>query len=133
MLSGMSTLQQVEENLVYAERSRPGLLSAEELALVDRVRDVYRERMAVDCTGCRYCQPCPNGIDIPHILELYNDAHIYDDAARQRFLYTWIDEAKRADACSECGECEARCPQMLAVTEWLQRAHELLAPEAGEK
>ena len=123
----------MEENLTYAERSRPGLLTAEELELVDRVRDVYRERMAVDCTGCRYCLPCPNGLDIPHILELYNDAYMYDDAHRQRFLYTWIDEAKRADACSECGECEARCPQMLAVTEWLQRAHELLAPEKGSE
>jgi predicted aldo/keto reductase-like oxidoreductase len=133
VLSGMSTQQQVEENLTYAGRSRPGLLSAEELVLVDLVRDVYRERLAVDCTGCRYCQPCPNGIDIPRILEFYNDAHVYDDVGRMAALYAmFIDEDKRADACSQCGECETRCPQMLAVMEWLQRSHELLAPKEGE-
>jgi predicted aldo/keto reductase-like oxidoreductase len=134
VLSGMSTLQQVKENLEYAEHSRAGLLDAEDLALVDRVRDAYRKRLAVDCTGCKYCQPCPNGIDIPRILEFYNDAHMYDDAAHQAFLYSmFIAEDKRADACSECGECEVRCPQTLAVMEWLQRSHELLAPKKGEK
>ena len=134
VLSGMSTLSQVEENLVYAQRSRPGLLTGEELALVDRVRDAYRERLAVNCTGCKYCQPCPNGIDIPRILEFYNDAYMYDDADHQAVLYSMFIEAdKRADACSQCGECEVRCPQTLAVMEWLQRSHELLAPKKGAK
>jgi predicted aldo/keto reductase-like oxidoreductase len=134
VLSGMSTLQQVKENLEYADRSRPGLLDEEERALVDRVRDAFRERLAVGCTGCKYCQPCPNGIDIPRILEFYNDAHMYDDADHQAFLYSMFIEAdKRADSCSECGECEVRCPQTLAVIEWLQRSHELLAPKKGEK
>jgi predicted aldo/keto reductase-like oxidoreductase len=130
-LSGMSTLEQVQQNVEYAERSGPGSLSDEELALIDRVRDAYRERMAVDCTGCRYCQPCPNGVDIPRILELYNDAFIYDDVERQRLQYAWLDKDKRAEACTQCGECETRCPQMLAVAEWLQRAGELLAPPGG--
>jgi uncharacterized protein len=134
VLSGMSTLQQVKENLEYAERSRTGLLDEEELALVDSVRDAYRERLAVGCTGCKYCQPCPNGIDIPRILEFYNDARMYDDADHQAFLYSMFIEAdKRVDACSECGECEVRCPQTLAVMEWLQRSHELLAPKKKGK
>jgi predicted aldo/keto reductase-like oxidoreductase len=134
VLSGMSTPQQVKENLEYADRSRVGLLGAGELALIDRVADAYRRRLAVDCTGCKYCMPCPNGIDIPRILEFYNDARMYDDAEHQGFLYSMFIEAdKRADACSECGECEARCPQTLAVMEWLQLSHELLAPGKSEK
>jgi predicted aldo/keto reductase-like oxidoreductase len=131
VLSGMSTLQQVKDNLEYADRSRVGLLTAEELALIDRVGAAYRERLAVNCTGCKYCQPCPSGIDIPRILEFYNDALMYDDAQHQAFLYSMFIEAdKRADACSECGECEVRCPQTLAVMEWLQLSHDLLAPKS---
>jgi predicted aldo/keto reductase-like oxidoreductase len=131
-LSGMNTMEHVRQNVEYAGRSAPGSLSAEELAIVDRVREAYRERLVVDCTGCRYCQPCPNGVDIPRILELFNDASIYDQPRRERFIYnTWVEE--RADACAECGECEARCPQRLAVAEWLQRAHELLSPNDNEE
>jgi predicted aldo/keto reductase-like oxidoreductase len=134
VLSGMSTLQQVKENLEYADRSRVGLLDAGELELVERVAGAYRRRLAVDCTGCKYCQPCPNGIDIPRILEFYNGARMYDDAEHQGFLYSMFIEAdKRADACSQCGECEVRCPQNLAVMEWLQLSHELLAPGKSEK
>ena len=82
LLSGMSEMRHVEENLAYAERSRPGLLSAGELALVARVRDLYRELSPIPCTACRYCMPCPQGVSIPDILELYNDAHMFGDPAR---------------------------------------------------
>jgi predicted aldo/keto reductase-like oxidoreductase len=127
VLSGMSTMQQVEEDLEYAERSRPGLLVEDELALVARVRDLYRELSPIPCTACRYCMPCPQGVAIPEVLELYNDGHIYGDAARQRFLYTWLDDAERADKCAACGECEAKCPQDIAVSSWMEKAQAFLA------
>ena len=127
VLSGMSTMQHVEEDLEYAARSRPGLLAEDELALVARVRDLYRELSPVPCTACRYCMPCPQGVAIPDILELYNDAHMYGDVSRQRFYYTWLGEEERADKCTACGECEGACPQGLAVGGWMKKAQVLLA------
>jgi len=127
VLSGMSTMQHVEEDLEYAARSRPGLLADDELALVARVRDLYRELSPIPCTACRYCMPCPQGVAIPDILELYNDAHMYGDAARQRFFYTWLGEAERADQCTACDECEDKCPQGIAVSGWMEKAQAFLA------
>lgn len=126
VLSGMTTMQHVEENLTYASRSRVRLLSEEELAIVAHVRDAYRELGPIPCTACRYCLPCPQGVAIPRILELYNDAQMYGEPARQRLFYTWLDESQRADACTSCGECEAACPQGIAVAQWLARAQALL-------
>jgi len=127
LLSGMSEMRHVEENLAYAERSRPGLLSAGELALVARVRDLYRELSPIPCTACRYCMPCPQGVSIPDILELYNDAHMFGDPARQRLFYTWLDEEERAGNCTACGECEDKCPQGIAVSGWMEKAQAFLA------
>jgi len=126
LLSGMSEMRHVEENLAYAERSRPGLLSAGEIALVARVRDLYSELSPIPCTACRYCMPCPQGVNIPDILELYNDAHMFGDPARQRVFYTWLDEDERADKCTACGECEDKCPQGIAVSSWMEKTQAFL-------
>lgn len=126
VLSGMSTMKHVEDDLLYADRSRPGLLGADELAVVSRVRDLYRQLTPVPCTACRYCMPCPQGVAIPDVLRLYNDAHIYGDPARQRFYYTWLDEAARAGNCTACGACEEACPQDIAVAGWMEKAQAFL-------
>jgi predicted aldo/keto reductase-like oxidoreductase len=127
VLSGMSTMRHVEEDLEYAARSRPGLLADDELALVARVRDLYRELSPIPCTACRYCMPCPQGVAIPDILQLYNDGRMYGDVSRQRFYYTWLDEAERADKCNACGECEDECPQGIVVSAWMEKAQAFLA------
>ena len=127
VLSGMSAMQHVEEDLEYAARSRPGLIADDDLALVARVRDLYRELSPIPCTACRYCMPCPQGVAIPDILALYNDAHMFGDVSRQRFFYTWLDEAERADQCIACGECEDKCPQGIAVGGWMEKAQAFLA------
>jgi len=124
VLSGMS-----KQNLRAADASRPGLLTAEELALVARVRDLYRELSPVPCTACRYCMPCPQGVDIPGVFELYNDAHMYGNLARQQMAYRdFLADGERADSCTACGECVEKCPQGIAVPEWLERAQAFLAP-----
>ena len=127
-LSGMSNMQQVQENIASADRSRPGILTADELALIDRVREAYKSLSPIPCTKCRYCAPCPNGVDIPGIFEIYNDVMVYDEP-RLAFRYEspfGIKAEQRADKCVECGNCIAACPQKINVPEELKKAHEKL-------
>jgi uncharacterized protein len=128
-LSGMNTLQQVEENVASAASAGPGLLAPDELALIDRVKQAYRELCPIPCTDCRYCQPCPNGVAISRIFAIYNESIIYSAIERSRMVYEqWMREEERADCCLQCGECEAACPQGIEIIEWLKKADALLSP-----
>ncbi|MGB3906749.1 MAG: aldo/keto reductase [Anaerolineae bacterium] len=129
VLSGMSTMEQVEQNIVSASESGPGTLTEEELGLVARVRDRYRELCRIPCTDCRYCLPCPSGVNIPRIFEVYNDAMIYGDDQQAQVSYLWLDEDERGDMCTECGECLEKCPQQIEIPDWLAKAHELFCHE----
>ncbi len=126
VLSGMSTMEQVQENIESADRSGVGTLTAEELALVDRVREAYRALCAIPCTGCKYCLPCPSGVDIPEVFSIYNDYLMYGDEKRSQMFYGWMDEKTRADQCVECGECLEKCPQQIEIPDWLKKAHRVL-------
>ena len=129
VLSGMSTMQQVIENVATAEHSEPYNLTADELALIGRVREAYRSLSPVACTGCRYCTPCPNGVDIPRIFEFYNEAMIFNDAARRRKMYrdpNAMKEEQRADKCIKCEQCVEKCPQKVTIPEQLEKAHAFL-------
>ncbi len=121
VLSGMGSMQQVVENVASAEHSQPNNLTADEVALVGRVKDAYFSD-AVACTGCRYCMPCPNDVDIPRVFNLYNDAVIYGDAARPRRDYGRMKPEQRADNCTKCEQCVEKCPQQLAIPELLEKA-----------
>lgn len=129
-LSGMSTMEQVVENVAVASRSAPGILTDDELALYDRVRDAYQGLCPIPCTSCAYCMPCPNGVDIPRNFQIYNDAVMYDDMRIGRFYYRGgrIEEEQRAEQCTECGECLDDCPQEIPIPEWLQKVHVELGP-----
>jgi len=132
VLSGMSAMEQVEENLAIAERSATGSLTREERMIVEEVRETYRRLRPIPCTSCKYCMPCSSGVNISRIFELYNDAHIYNDLKRGRFLYGGpfgLRVEERADKCIECGECLEVCPQEIPIPEWLAKAHALLGPE----
>ena len=126
LLSGMSTMEQVEQNLDSADRSGVGTLTSEELALVDRVREAYRALCAIPCTGCKYCMPCPSGVNIPEVFEVYNDLRMFGDEQRSGMFYAWLDEKARADQCIECGECLEKCPQHIEIPEWMKVVHEAL-------
>jgi hypothetical protein len=129
VLSGMSTMQQVEENLASAGCSTVGTLTTEELALVDRAREAYQALCAIPCTSCKYCLPCPSGVDIPEVFSIYNDLLMYGDEKRSQMFYGWLDEKTRADKCVECGECLEKCPQHIEIPDWLKKAHEILMPK----
>ena len=96
VLSGMSTMEQVEQNVSSAGESAPGKFTEEELALIARVRDKYQEFARIPCTDCRYCLPCPNGVNIPRVFEAYNDAMMYGaEAGRGRYVF--VPEEERAN------------------------------------
>jgi predicted aldo/keto reductase-like oxidoreductase len=122
----MSSAEQVEQNVASASRSGPGALTDDELALIARVRDKYREICPIPCTKCEYCLPCPNEVNIPRIFEIYNEAVMYNEYGSARMSYTWLEEKERADQCVECLECEEKCPQNIDISDWLKKAHELL-------
>jgi predicted aldo/keto reductase-like oxidoreductase len=126
VLSGMSTLEQVEQNVASASQSGPGTLTADELALIAGVRDRYRELCPVPCTNCKYCLPCPNGVKIPRIFEIYNEALVYGDDQRAQVFYSWLKEEERGNSCVQCEQCVALCPQQIEIPAWLAQAHELL-------
>ena len=131
VLSGMSTMEQVVENVAVADRAGPGKLTAGELTLFDRAREVYHGLIPIPCTGCGYCMPCPSGVAISSILRIYNEAMMYDNLQAGRSRYhgdNGLKEERRADQCTECGECLDACPQKIAIPEWLQKVHALLEP-----
>ncbi|HSA95232.1 MAG TPA: aldo/keto reductase [Acidobacteriota bacterium] len=119
-LSGMKALEQVEENLRAADISGAGSLGPADLAFVDRAQKILRERAPIPCTQCGYCRPCPHGVNIPRCLGLFNDAVMYDDLDFPRGIYgRFVPEDERASACAACRECEAKCPQGIAISECL--------------
>ncbi len=131
VLSGMSAMAHVEENLASAEASGVGTLSREELDTVARARAAYEGLKPIGCTGCAYCMPCPSDVYIPRMLKLYNGVLVHggNQLGLNRNLYSDTPEAHRASACTECGECEAKCPQGIKISEWMPKVHEKLGPK----
>ena len=127
VLSGMSAMEQVQENVASAGASAIGALTAEELALIERVDEKYQALSPIPCTKCGYCMPCPNGVDIPRNFEVYNEGAMYEKPDHARKAYSlWIPEEKRASACIQCAECEEKCPQSILISELMGRVHAVL-------
>lgn len=132
ILSGMSTFEQLEKNLASADAFEEGKFSAADSDLVAKVREAYQRLSPVPCTDCKYCMPCPNGVNIPRCFALYNDSFMYDDTRVARFFYQEQTPAEaRADRCAECHECEPLCPQSIEIAEWLKKVHDWLGPKVG--
>ncbi len=127
VLSGMNSLAMVEENTAAASgpAGEAGNVDDETRKLITVVKDIIAETEAVGCTGCRYCMPCPSGVDIPAIFRCYN--RMYSEgksAGRQEYLQTVAmgGEPSFATQCVSCGRCEKLCPQSLAIREELKKA-----------
>ncbi len=128
VLSGMSTMEQVVENLRFADEARVGKLGVAEQELLARVREQYQARVTIPCTQCGYCMPCPNAVNIPVNFDLFNYAHTYEDVGAARFRYKFVlKEGQRAGACIACGNCEELCPQHIAISDWMPKVEALLA------
>ena len=130
VLSGMSAMDHVEENVVSADASGVGTLTEEELAVIERVRKTYEELCPIPCTQCNYCMPCPHGVDIPRNFKIYNEGMMYDKPDHARRSYEMVDEEKRASACIACLECEDQCPQSIPISDWMVHVQEVLGENA---
>lgn len=131
VLSGMNSLEMVAENVETADTALPGSLTEEDHALIAQVRDIIRSREKVGCTGCRYCMPCPKGVDIPGIFRCYNA--MYTEGKRDgRFQFAQTVGMTRQPAfatqCVGCGKCEKHCPQSIPIREKLKEADRALRP-----
>jgi hypothetical protein len=125
VLSGMSEMEHLKENLRIAEQGQPNSLSAEEKSLISEVSEIYRSRIKVNCTNCKYCMPCPSGVNIPRNLSYLNDVFMLDDMENAKFQYgVLLLPEEKAGNCIECGECEKVCPQNIKIRKMLKEVRE---------
>ena len=131
VLSGMNSIQMIEENCNTASVAEAGSFGEHELEMIDRIKAIINENMKVNCTGCRYCMPCHKGIDIPGIFSCYNHmASEGKSSGRKEYFQTIALRADSADAsqCIKCGKCEQHCPQSIPIREKIQEADKALRP-----
>ncbi len=127
LLSGMSSRQQVEDNLVYADRSAVGCLKEEEKEAYRKAKEIYDSMSMVGCTGCAYCMPCPFGLNIPEIFKAYNLYGLHGlNPAKEAYEKLGV----LADACRSCHHCEKECPQNLKISQVMKDVRALLGPPA---
>ncbi|SCW42948.1 hypothetical protein SAMN02910456_01067 [Ruminococcaceae bacterium YRB3002] len=131
VLSGMNSLEMIEENCRVASEASAGSFGETEFAMIDRIRTIINASTKVPCTGCRYCMPCPKGVDIPSIFSCYN--HMYSEnksSGRKEFFQTVALRREPAlpTQCVECGKCEAHCPQSIEIRKKLKEADKALRP-----
>ena len=121
VLSGMSTMEQVEDNLHTFGKFEP--LTEKETNLIAKTADNIKKRTKNGCTGCAYCMPCPFGVDIPKNFRIWNELSMYGnkEKAKQAFFHD-LNSAARADQCQKCGKCETVCPQGISIRENLAEA-----------
>ena len=124
ILSGMSTLEQIKENIEIFSKpdAVPGCISEEEKTLLTKVKAVYDSIVTIPCTDCEYCMPCPHGVNIPLVFSLYNDAFRFERVEQSKRKYWFISKDEGADRCEACGECESKCPQSIEIIEQLKVA-----------
>ena len=132
VLSGMNSGQMIKENLIAAARARAGMVTQEDFALIEQIKEAINEKVKIGCTGCGYCMPCPHGVDIPACFRSYNLRYTENkfSGLREYFMCTTMkNQSGHASLCVECGRCEKHCPQCLPIRDNLKLvAKELETP-----
>ena len=114
ILSGMSTMDQVEDNIDTFTNFKP--LNDDESAIIQEVRKEIIALSQVDCTSCNYCMPCPHGVDIPGNFKLFNGHAMYQNEGYLKWAYGNLEKKEgSANYCVDCGECLPKCPQQIAI------------------
>ena len=139
VLSGMGSQQMVDENCASADASGIGSLSAEEEAVIAELAEVYRRKMLVPCTACKYCMPCPAGVNIPQNFAILNNVSM-EGSRMMRWMvrrgYGKLVDSKEkldkenpngnASMCVDCGQCLEKCPQQINIPVELEKVHAIL-------
>ena len=131
VLSGMNSLEMVRENAGIADKAAAGSFTEKEAALTERVRETINAKLKVACTGCGYCMPCPQGVDIPGAFRCYNEMFVESrSGGRHEYLQTvgLRKQSALPSQCIGCGRCEQHCPQHLSIIKELKNAERALLP-----
>jgi predicted aldo/keto reductase-like oxidoreductase len=131
LLSGMSNIEQLEDNIKTFKDFKA--LNNEEEQIVESVVQKIRDRVKNGCTGCRYCMPCPKGVNIPKMFRMWNTASMYGIFDVVSWSYNNTKEEEFSTSCIKCGLCETKCPQQLNIREDLQKAHQFLLDMKNSK
>ena len=132
VLSGMSTMEQVDDNLATFNNFIP--MEEKEYRAIEKIKEIMNSRIQNGCTGCRYCMPCPFGVDIPGNFSAWNRYHMYQNYNVVKWQWEGMSkEGKQAVNCKECGKCEKACPQHLKIRDDLKRVQKDLEKAAEQK
>ena len=123
ILSGMSDKDQAEHNIKLFGEMKPGCMSEEDMLIMSGVRKILQGLTVYDCTKCQYCMPCPVGLNIPKLIDFYNQYRIFGDSPAMRESYEWIKPDIPSN-CVTCKKCEKLCPQHLHISEAMAKAAE---------
>jgi predicted aldo/keto reductase-like oxidoreductase len=139
VLSGMSNQQMVDENCASAARSGINSLNPEEESVIEKLAEIYHQRILVPCTACEYCMPCPTGVNIPQNFAILNTVSL-ESSRMQRWMirrgYRKLAGSKdkldrenpngNASMCVDCGKCVEKCPQQINIPVELVKTHAVL-------
>ncbi|WP_434296530.1 aldo/keto reductase [Clostridium sporogenes] len=129
VLSGMEKMDHIKENIRESNNGYANSLTEKELQLINEVKEIYISRIKVDCTNCRYCMPCPFGVNIPKNFKYLNMASIYSDVKKQEKKYvTHLNKNEKASNCRKCGKCEEACPQNIKIRNMLEEVVKTFEP-----
>ena len=125
VLSGVSTMGQLKENIKIFENALPNSLTQKEIETFEGIKKLYDSKLKVVCTGCAYCMPCPSEVNIPAVFIQYNNTSMGDPAVwKERYKSFLYANETDASQCTECGQCEEQCPQHIPIIDKLKEAHE---------
>jgi predicted aldo/keto reductase-like oxidoreductase len=130
VLSGVNAMDQLKDNIRIFSEADTDVLSPQDEELLKQIRSIYASRVRVGCTGCGYCMPCPNNVNIPEIFKVYNDSALSPWTEFGKTFYNLVAVSNDRDAskCTGCRLCETRCPQQIPVAARLREAHEAMKP-----
>jgi len=117
-------MDQVIENIKVAQTATENSFIGTEKQVIEDVRNVFRQRVKVNCTDCGYCMPCPSGVNIPGCFSFYNNYHVFG----REEMYRMLQPGQRASACIECGQCETNCPQSIEIIKELKNVRAIFEP-----
>ncbi len=130
ILSGMTDMEQVDENIRILSEADPNSLTETEQKIIKKAADEYNHLIQYSCTGCQYCMPCPIKIDIPDLIGRYNDWFVFERNQKIRDdFYAWVHPKARPSACEACKACEDHCPQHLPISDIMKKAQAVFETE----